>query len=59
MTIDNPNATYISIDKNDIYIYIYIPDIIKNQTIEIHEDINKIILNVSNLIKFQLMNMIK
>lgn len=21
MTIDNPNATYISIDKNDIYIY--------------------------------------
>lgn len=23
MTIDNPNATYISIDKNDIYIYIY------------------------------------
>lgn len=57
MTIDNPNATYISIDKNDIYIYI--PDIIKNQTIEIHEDINKIILNVSNLIKFQLMNMIK
>ena len=42
-----------------IYIYIYIPDIIKNQTIEIHEDINKIILNVSNLIKFQLMNMIK
>lgn len=57
MTIDNPNATYISIDKNDIYIYI--PHIIKNQTIEIHEDINKIILNVSNLIKFQLMNMIK
>lgn len=55
MTIDNPNATYISIDKN----YIYIPDIIKNQTIEIYEDINKIILNVSNLIKFQLMNMIK
>lgn len=55
MTIDNPNATYISIDKNDIYI----PNIIKNQTIEIHEDINKIILNVSNLIKFQLMNMIK
>lgn len=55
MTIDNPNATYISIDKNDIYI----SDIIKNQTIEIHEDINKIILNVSNLIKFQLMNMIK
>lgn len=55
MTIDNPNATYISIDNNDIYI----PDIIKNQAIEIHEDINKIILNVSNLIKFQLMNMIK
>ena len=55
MTIDNPNATYISIDKNDIYI----PEMIKNQTIEIHEDINKIIFNVSNLIKFQLMNMIR
>ena len=36
MTIDNPNATYISIDKNDIYI----PDIIKNQTIERYQQNN-------------------
>ena len=39
MTLANPNAAYICIDKG----YIYIPDEIKNQTIAIQSDIQDVI----------------
>lgn len=39
MTLANPNATYICVDKG----YIYIPDEIKNQTIAIQADIQDVI----------------